>query len=190
MADWDVAFRWMMRYEDPEFLYEKEPDDPDEFETDEQGKKIRVGAYAISGVNSAAYPVQFARINAIRQDLRGPAVSNFYRLMFWNKWYDQIVSNEVAKRTFSTSVNVGPETGVMILQRAVNAIGGAQIDDDGHWGPITVTAVNNQNEASLVSSLQAQILGYYKSVADEHPAKAKYLGTAQHPGPWWRRAMD
>lgn len=191
MASYDVAYRWMMSFEDPEFLFKKVPDAPDIYTTDPSsptGTRVRIGAYAISGINSHSYPAQFSHIESIPQAQRAAAVENFYELMFWNKWYDQIVSDEVAKRVFQFAVNRGPETAVEVLQQAVNALGGAQIDDDGDWGPITVAAVNNQNSAMLVNSLQAQMLGSYQSVVDKDPAKAKYLGTAQKPGPWWIRA--
>lgn len=189
MADWTIAFSWMMDNEDPLRKYKTVPDPPDQYETDEHGNVIRVGAYAISGINSAAYPSQFARINVVPQAQRAPSVEDFYRLMFWNQWYSQIVSDEVAKRTFDCAVLDGPVTAVHILQRSVNGLGGAQIDEDGGWGPITVAAVNNQNPAMLVNSLQAQWLGHAQAIADKNPARAKYLGTAQKPGPWWIRIM-
>ena len=56
MASFEVAFNWMMDNEDASRAYKTVPD---------------TGGMAISGINSAAYPSDFARINAIQQGLRG-----------------------------------------------------------------------------------------------------------------------
>jgi len=189
MGVWSTAFEWMMDNEDPKRKYATKPDPPDQYGKDDHGNVIRIGAYAISGINSANFPAQFERISDIPQAQRAQPVEDFYHLMFWNKWYAQIVSDEVAKRAFDCAVLDGQRTAVYILQRAVNDLGGVQLDDDGDWGPVTVEAVNNQNPASLVNSLKAQWLEHAKAVVIKNPARAKYLGTAQKPGPWWTRIM-
>lgn len=127
------------------------------------------GSSAISGVNSHVYPVQFARIALIPQSQRGPFIQNFYQIEFWNKWFAEIVSDEVAKRVFDEAVNAGPMTAVKILQIAL------KIEDDGLWGPVTVAAANAAVESSLVSGFIAARIQHYKDIAAENPAEAKYL---------------
>jgi hypothetical protein len=189
MSSFDVCYSWMMDNEDPKRQYKTLPDPPDLYEDDGHGNLVRVGAHSISGINSDSYPAQFARISVIPQVQRAQAVEDFYHLMFWNKWYAQIVSDEVAKRIFDCAVLDGPVTAVYIVQRAANGLCGEQIKDDGRWGPITVEVLNDQNPASLINSLKAQWLEHAKVVVVRNPARAKYLGTAQKPGPWWTRIM-
>lgn len=169
MASFDVAFDWLMQSEDAARAYAVEPDAPP-------------GAHAISGINSAAYPLQFAKISALPQDQRGVEVENFYRAAFWNKWYAQLASDELAKRVFDAAVNMGPGTAVKLLQ---NAAGCAA---DGCWGPATLAAVNAMGDF-LVGPFKVVRLAHYQTIVKWNPGLAHYLGTESNPGPWWARAM-
>ena len=98
-------------------------------------------AQACSGINSAFYPTQFAAIAALPQSQRAPAVEEFYQKEFWNKWFQQLASDDVAMRVFDMAVNGGPGTAVKLLQHAVNSFhAGNPLTVDGGWGPITVAA--------------------------------------------------
>ena len=119
MADFQVCYNWMMDNEDQGRQYKTVPDAPP-------------GAFAISGINSSAFPTQFAKINALTLDQRGAVVEQFYQDTFWNKWFDQIASDELAERVFDSAVNMGPGTAVKLLQTA------AGCPADGVWGPQTV----------------------------------------------------
>ena len=57
MALFDVSFRWAMQNEDPLMQYKTEPDAPP-------------GAFAISGINSAKWPEEYAFIESLAQDQR------------------------------------------------------------------------------------------------------------------------
>jgi lysozyme family protein len=138
-------------------------------------------AQAISGINSAAYPGQFAAIEALPQTQRGPAVEQFYRMTFWNKWFDQLTSDDIAKRVLDAAVNMGPVTAVKILQQAVGSV------IDGTWGPNTVAAVNADDNA--VPEFQIARLAHYQQIVQNNPAEAHFLGDADNPGPWWMRAV-
>jgi lysozyme family protein len=140
------------------------------------------GGFAISGINSAAYPIDFARINAIQQGLRGQAVAAFYQQNFWNQWYAQIASDDVAKRAFDAAVNMGPRTACKLIQEAAGAV------PDGAWGPNTVAAINRCDPAQLVASFKQDRLNYYVAIVEGNPSDEKYLGTEEQPGPWWIRA--
>ena len=158
MADFSISFNWMMLSEDgpAPYRYKQVEDYPP-------------GSFAISGINSHVYPVQFARIALIPQDQRGPFIQNFYQIEFWNKWFAQLVSDEVAKRVFDESVNAGQGTAVKILQTALKT----EVDE--LWGPNTVAAANAAQESSLVSSFIAARIQHYKDIAAENPAEARYL---------------
>jgi lysozyme family protein len=173
MASFDVAYNWMMDNEDRGRKYATVPD---------------TGGMAISGINSAAYPAQFSAINAQPQSTRGMYVENFYLTEFWNQWYAQLVSDEVAKRVFDAAVNMGPGTACKLLQIAVRTTA-HPIATDGEWGPDTVAAANDSNSESLVAVFQKTRLAHYQSIVASNPSDEKYLGTEEQPGPWWTRSM-
>jgi lysozyme family protein len=109
MADWDTAYNWMMDNEDSTRACAQVPDSPP-------------GAFAISGINSASYPAEFAAIAAAPQAEREPLVQQFYENKFWNQWYAQVISDDVGKRVFDFAVNGGSVASVRCLQQAVNAV--------------------------------------------------------------------
>ena len=167
MANFQVSYSWMMDNEDAPRAYSTVPD---------------VGGQAISGINSASYPEEFSTINALPQSERGPAVEQFYQTHFWNQWYAQIASDEVAKRVFDSAVNMGPATAVKLLQEAVDALGGS-LTVDGGWGPMTVIAVNACDAGTLVSEFKAQRCSHYQAIVAKNPASQRYLSA------WMARAV-
>jgi lysozyme family protein len=175
MADFHTDYQYMEANEDRAQLHAIVPDAPP-------------GAHAISGINSAAYPEDFARIAAIPQAQRGPAVEDFYRIHFWNEFEGQL-SDQIAERVLDEAVNAGPGTGVRVLQKAINLTGGNVIVD-GAWGPATISAANLCDQTRLLNSFRQARLQHYKDIAAADPSKASYLGTEQHPGPWWIRALQ
>jgi GNAT superfamily N-acetyltransferase len=169
MADFQVAFNWTMDSEDEERHYLVAPDAPP-------------GAFAISGINSAAFPEDFERIKAAPQVERPALVEAFYRAHFWDAWMQQL-SDEVAKRVMDARFNQGQGTGVRILQHAVNEAAKTILDCDGLLGEQTITAANRSNQAELVATFKAARCQKYRDLADANPALMKYL-----PG-WLARAQ-
>ena len=149
------------------------------------------GAHAISGINSAAYPTEFAAIAALPQDQRGPAVEEFYKVHFWNSFEDQL-SVPLQQRVLDAAVNMGPGTAVRILQQAINSLGGS-VTVDGGWGPATVAAANLCDQTRLLDAFRQTRLQHYKNIVLANPgneAFVKLLGTADKPGQWWVRATE
>ena len=163
MANWKVSFDWMMDSEDPARAYAVVPDAPP-------------GAFAVSGINSAAFPGEFEAIAALAQNERALAVEQFYERNFWNQWFAQIDSDEVAKRVFDMAVNGGAGTSTRLLQQAVNSFHvGNPLETDGEWGPATVAAVNAVNPLTLVAAFQQTRCAYYECIVAKNPADARYL---------------
>ena len=187
MADFDVDYNFMMTNEDAAQAHALVPDAPGQWVTGADGARAWQGAWAISGINSAAFPAQFAAIVAIPQTGRGPAIEAFYEAQFWNTYEGQL-QDPIAERVLDTAVNRGATSGVKVLQRAVNACGGTLIVD-GRWGPLTVAAANACNQTALLAALRAARLADYQAVVAANPALALYLGTAEAPGPWWIRSQ-
>ena len=161
MADFQTAYNFMMKHEDPTQAHAITPDDPP-------------GSHVISGINSAAFPAQFATIAAIPQAQRGPAVESFYKTTFFNNWEAQL-SDPVEERILDAMVNEGPATGVKDLQNAINSVSGAAtVATDGQWGPATVAAANACDQNALVAAIQATRKARYKAIVAAHPQDSQY----------------
>ena len=150
-----------MESEDPQRKYAEVPDAPP-------------GAFAISGINSAAFPSDFAAIEAIPQAQRGPSIKRFYEVHFWNNWFSQLLSDDLAKRVFDAAVNMGAGTAIRLLQTAANALGGA-LTVDGGWGTLTLTAANSANPAALIAAFIEAREDHYREIVRNNPADEKYL---------------
>ena len=165
MADFSVVYPWTLAFEDYT---------PPRYEPNPDPTKTDPGAQALSGINSAAWPEDFAAIVAIPQAQRGPAVQQFYEKRYWNEWYAQLASDEVAKRVFDMGFNTYPTTAVKLLQMAVNDLFISPpypLAEDGVWGPLTIAQTNLLTEADLVLSFQQVRVAHYK----KHDANSPYL---------------
>ena len=188
MANCETGFNWMLDNEDSQRLYESVPD-PVQVEPNDSPDVVAAkdNAHAISGCNSFWFPKWYSMILLASQAQKGAIVENFYKTEFWNSWFDQLVSDELTKRYFDCSVNPSLYEATKILQGALVSLG-LHILEDGEIGPQTVTAANHQLDMSLVPAFKAMRLGYLQNLVTKYPRLAKYLGTAEHPGPWWIRA--
>ena len=167
MANWDVCFNWLMDNEDRARSYAIVPD---------------VGGSAIAGVNSKDWPVQFQKIANLPADQRGPLVALFYQMHFWSDWFDDLTSDEVAKRVFDASVNMGSVAAVRCLQQAISTIEDRapgnedfNLSIDGVWGQITVREANDTGPGELVSEFQQARVAHYQAIAAAKPELAHYL---------------
>lgn len=158
MANFIVCYSFMMDNEDRQRGCASVPD-----------PAINVpDARAISGINSAAFPAQFAAIVAIPQSNRAPAVMQFYRTVLWNHWLESLVSDEVGKRVFDTLVNIGSKKACLILQQALNAVG-AYVEEDGAWGPVTLAAANGSDALKLVQAFKVARAEHYRQFDADNP---------------------
>jgi lysozyme family protein len=174
MADFITAFQWTMQFEDPQMACAQVPD--------ATPAGFTGPCYSISGINSGAWPADFATIAAMPQASRAPAVQNFYQSSFWNNWFAQLNTDDLAKRVFDFAVNGGPGTSVMTLQRAVNALGG-KLNVDGGWGPLTVAAANSGDPTAMVQAFISARVAYYQAIVAANPANTQYLNV------WLARAQ-
>jgi lysozyme family protein len=169
MASFDIAFQFLMDSEDPSREYKITPD---------------CGGYAISGINSAAFPDSYAAIAATPQaNHRAALVDFFYKVHFWNGWFEELASDEVAKRVFDAAVNMGAGTAVKLLQQAICNVTGLTLELDGLWGPQTVETANSTDPVKLVQAFKIERSDHYKAIVAKNPAKAEYLNG------WLARAM-
>jgi lysozyme family protein len=175
MADWNTAYNFMMDNEDASRACAQVPDAPEQLDP-MSGE--RIGAYSISGVNSAAWPADFAAIAQLPQNQREPLVQQFYQNHVWNQWFAQLVSDDVCKRVFDFAVNAGGVKAVRCLQQAVNSLaaaGATLLTVDGAWGPMTLAAANAADPQALTTAFQAQRVADYQAMAAANPNLAQYL---------------
>jgi hypothetical protein len=199
MANWGTCYNWAMDNEDRSRACKIVPDPvsphltPGMSEDEKQAEIAKAsGAHAISGINSYYYPAEFAKIAAIPAEQRPPLVEAFYKMEFWNRWFNALYSDDVSKRVLDASINMGKSTGVKLLQRAINSSANPstpRIAEDGTWGPNTLLAANGIESGYLVIEFKRVRLGWYQDIVLKHPEKAKYLGTADNPGAWWKRSV-
>jgi hypothetical protein len=179
MADWNTAYNWVMDFEDAPRACAQVPDAcPD---------GTAGPCFAISGINSGAWPAEFAPIAALPPGDREPLVQQFYQNHFWNTWFAQVVSDEVCKRVFDFAVNGGSGISVHCLQQAVNSLlasGAAPIAQDGDWGPMTLGAVNAADPVALQAAFQAKRIAHYQAIVAADRSKAAYLSA------WTARAGE
>jgi lysozyme family protein len=159
MASFEVAFDWLMDSEDPRRECEIVPDAPP-------------GASAVSGINSFSFPTSFQRITDLPQGQRLSAVALFYKTYFWTpSGLPKINSDELAKRVFDASVNMGSQTAVKLLQACL----WPSQEPDGIWGPETVNATNAAVPALLASAFRKARSQHYLDIVQHNPNDAKYL---------------
>jgi hypothetical protein len=159
MASYDKAFEFLMENEDRNRECATVPDD---------------GDFAISGINSRAFPEQFSKINETPQEERLPMVYAFYKDVFWNIFIQGLFGEDIASRIFDMSVNAGQQMAIREAQMAVNTLG-KEIAVDGHWGPATITAINSCDQESLVEAYREQRRSHYLKIVATNPEKTKYL---------------
>lgn len=142
------------------------------------------GNGVIAGINEGAWPVEYAAIAAAEVSARAALVSDFYLKNYWEpRKLTALASQNIANRVMAADVNMQFHEGGILLQRAVNTLGGAQVTVDGVIGPITLAAANACDPAALLDAFHKQAVLYYQSVVARNPADAPYLAG------WTARAM-
>lgn len=175
MSQFPPFFAYVMGFEDPAHLYR--------LVTDNNGGGV------ISGINSKSFPDDFAAIAAKPEGQRPAFVAQFYQAKIWNRLQlGGLTSQDVANRVGDSETNQGAVTASELLQRAINSVHAGSVVEDGVIGPATLEAANQTDPDSLLAAFRVQRLLSYQAVVAHNPEDAIYLGTEQHPGPWWRRA--
>jgi lysozyme family protein len=103
-----------------------------------------------------------------------------YRAHWWDKYqYERIVSQQIATKVLSLSVNMGGPQAHKCLQRAIRAVSGHLLLEDGIIGPKSIVEVNNLNANELLASYRSEAAGFYRSLN-----KPRYING------WLSRAYD
>lgn len=170
MSDFLPAYAFLMSNEDSQYAYRTVADPT----------AANPGAEAISGINSAAWPEDYAAVAALPQAERGAAVQDFYRARFWAPSHCQLLNDQdLASRVLDSCVNQGLGTGVRLLQRAVNVLRGpavAALAVDGVLGPSTAEAANDLDATHLLAAFRRTRADAYRELGG--PSLAAWLARA------------
>jgi lysozyme family protein len=105
---------------------------------------------------------------------------------YWK--FDGLESNRVACKVFDVCVNTGESEGVVIFQRAINAVQAAnarkQVAEDGQYGKATEDAANSCD----VDTLVARICDFQKAFYDHLCAVAPTQAHLSQLTGWYNRA--
>lgn len=170
MAQFGPALNFLLDLEDRARTYA--------IHTDNNGKGV------IAGINEGSWPVEYAAIAAADVSARAALISDFYLKNYWDpRRLVSLTSQDIANRVLAADVNMQFHEGGVLLQKAVNTLGGAQVAVDGAIGPITLAAANACDPVALLSAFRKQAVLYYQEVVARNPADEAYLAG------WTSRAM-
>lgn len=133
-------------------------------------------AKVCAGINSEAFPADFAAITALPIAERPAAVSAFYQRTYWNKYIAQVNSNPVAMSVMDAEVNEGIGVGVELVQGAVNeTLAKDDLIVDGVWGPRTLAGINSCTPSDLVPAFQQLRVARYRKIVEDNPSEVVNL---------------
>ena len=115
------------------------------------------------GISQRAYP----NLDITNLTLKG-ACDIYYRDWWTRLKCDQVESDVIALKLMDTSINVGYNTGIKILQKALKAVG-CPVTVDGKIGPQTLGACNKTNEKALIGAMRVQQKEHYQRVIARNP---------------------
>lgn len=128
----DIAFDRLLGSEGG---YVNHPDDP--------------GGETNWGISKRSYPGE--DIKALTRD----RAKWIYENDFWNRIHADELPPGLAFQVFDFAVNSGIETAIRKLQAALG------VADDGHWGPVTRTAVASMSQSDAIMRFAAERLDFW-----------------------------
>jgi len=184
MNRFDEAVRRVL---DHEGGFVDDPDDPGG--ATNWGVSLRFLRARLSGTNVAGIDLDADGDGDVdADDVRGltrEQAVELYRTEFWDRYDYEKMPVGVGEKVFDACVNMGPRTAHRLLQRAIRAAGGGDLDDDGIVGPKTESALWAVGApACVVASFRSEMAGFYRVLATRRPSMEKFLRG------WLRRAYD
>ena len=93
-----------------------------------------------------------------------------YKRNYWDVLnLDGVKNDAVATAIFDQAVNRGVRT----VAKAIQGIVG--VPQDGHFGPITLKAINSAEEKNLIEAISKEAANSYKQIADKNPKNKVFL---------------
>jgi len=92
-----------------------------------------------------------------------------YRRYWWEPYgYARIAHQVIATKVLDLTVNMGAKASHRCLQRAIRAVSGLCLVEDGILGSKTLRAVNDLNPEALLAAYRSEAAGYYRSLHQPH----------------------
>ncbi|HWE72517.1 MAG TPA: glycosyl hydrolase 108 family protein [Stellaceae bacterium] len=147
--------------------YQTMPDDPGNW----TGGKIGAGELKGTkfGLSAASYPTLDIA------SLTEADAAAIYRRDWWDRFGLDRLPAALAAKLFDAAVNVGIESAVRALQRALRATGAARIADDGKLGPATIDAASATAAETLLPAMREALAGHYRLVVAKNRTQAGFL---------------
>jgi lysozyme family protein len=151
--------------------YQAMPDDPGNW----TGGKIGAGELKGTkfGLSAATYPTLDIAV------LTETDAAAIYRRDWWDRFGLARLPGPLAAKLFDAAVNIGIESAVRALQRALRAAGAstgsARIVEDGKLGPATVTAASTLAADIVLPALREALAGHYRLIAAKNRAQTRFL---------------
>lgn len=118
------------------------------------------------GISLRAYP--HLGVEGIRNLTRDQA-AEIYRRDYWQALHIDLINDDtLATKVLDIAPNVGPQTGIILLQRALRAVG-TPVAIDGIAGPQTISAVNASDPKALLAAFRSETAGHYRVLIAENP---------------------
>lgn len=105
------------------------------------------------GISKRSYP---------QLDIKGltrERAREIYRADFWRRGELDRLPSALSFQVFDAAVNHGIETAIRLMQRA------AGVADDGHVGPVTLSAIRSAQVTDLVARFVAERLDYWTGLS-------------------------
>lgn len=162
MAEFDPAFKYMIAFED----YPSTDHRYGKVKTDNDGGLVRFG------INAKSLGKELLAGNYYKDMPNDEAIKiayNLYNKHVWETIHGNLLTSQrVASKLFDMAVNMGQNEASKLCQRAAN------VNADGHIGPITVAAVNTMDELSMLKGLIYWWLWFIQQVENNHPDYKNY----------------
>ena len=114
------------------------------------------------GLSKRSYPnLQIAALT------RDQAMA-IYKQDFWNPFPYENIPSSVATKLFDLAVNMGSLQAFKLLQRAVRAVSGHPLLEDGRLGPTSLEAIRQCAEPCLLAALKSEAAGFYRGLKNPH----------------------
>lgn len=92
-----------------------------------------------------------------------------YRTHWWDNYsYERITNQLIATKVFDFAVNMGSKPAHRCLQRAIRAVNGIRLLEDGIIGMKSLEAINTVYPDILLAAFKSEAAGFYRSLNKPH----------------------
>jgi len=179
MSEFKPAFEFMLPREGGH-KFTNDPDDPG------GATKWGISLRTLAKTNDLRFDIDGdgdIDIDDIKLADHDDAYNFYFRYFFKNTNYKYICDQGVTNKIFDTAVNMGHPQANRCIQRACRAVG-RYLVSDGKFGPKSLNAVNDLDNARLLTAFRSEQAAVYRMIITKKPMMGKYKRG------WYRRAYD